>query len=90
MPDVRGRAAIRAFVGNVFSTTRIDRIDVTTEELDVYGDTGYERGTYSEAYTVQGQGAKQERGRYVLVWKRQPDGAWRIHRFLGNHIVPPA
>jgi uncharacterized protein (TIGR02246 family) len=90
METVRGRAAIHAFVGSVFSTTRIDRLDVTTEELDVHGDTAYERGTYSEAYTVQGQGAKQERGRYILVWKRQLDGAWKIHRFLGNRISPPA
>ena len=87
--NVRGRAAIRAFVANVFSTTKVDRLDVTIEELDLHGDTAYERGSYSEGYTVHGQGAKRERGRYIMVWKQQPGGAWKIHRFLANHPVPP-
>jgi ketosteroid isomerase-like protein len=29
-------------------------------------------------------------GKYVHVWKRAPEGAWRIHVAIWNSNLPPA
>ena len=43
------------------------------------GDLGYTYGTYElRGATKEGQPAQPERGNYVHVWKRKPDGRWRV------------
>ena len=39
------------------------------------GDIGYTSGTYEAT-----MGGAAEKGKYVTVWKKQPDGKWKIGR----------
>ena len=60
------------------------KVTVTTVDLWVDGDTAYETGKYNYKYQDKGQPVTDE-GRYVTIWKRQKDGAWKLHMDM---IVP--
>jgi uncharacterized protein (TIGR02246 family) len=55
---------------------------VTTVDLWLDGDIAYETGTYSYRYQEKGKPVNEE-GRYVTIWKRQTDGAWKIIMDMG-------
>lgn len=73
---VHGREAIREYlkgpmqhgVGNlVYEVTYIKRS----------GGLAYDVGRYSMSVPQDG-GTRQDHGKYLTVWKRQPDGRWKI------------
>lgn len=82
---VTGRPAIRSLFAARFEAARFLEVTITTASVQVEGDAAYELGT--NRLTVQaGDAAPVTRtGRYLTVWKLQPDGAWRIHR---DALVP--
>jgi len=55
---------------------------VTTVDLWLDGETAYETGTYTYKYQENGKPVNDE-GRYVTIWKRQSDGAWKIVMDMG-------
>lgn len=55
---------------------------VTTVDLWLDGDTAYETGTYSYKFQENAKPVNDE-GRYVTIWKRQSDGAWKIASDMG-------
>ncbi|HEV2915909.1 MAG TPA: SgcJ/EcaC family oxidoreductase [Pyrinomonadaceae bacterium] len=58
------------------------KVTVTTLDLWVDGETAYETGKYHYSYKEKGKPATDE-GRYVTVWKRQPDGSWKLSMDMG-------
>lgn len=77
--DWQGRSAIqRAFFGILSGVTEVD-MALTTRELDVYEDTAYELGTFADTRVPHGGNKVTARARYMCVWKRQPNGTWKIH-----------
>ena len=60
----------------------------TKVEVSRSGDLAYEVGTYqSTANNAKGQPVT-DRGKYVLVWKKQADGMWKILADIGNSDLP--
>jgi uncharacterized protein (TIGR02246 family) len=55
---------------------------VTAVDLWLDGETAYETGTYSYKHQENGKPVTDE-GRYVTIWKRQSDGAWKIVMDMG-------
>lgn len=53
-------------------------------EVAASDDFGWTWGTYQ----VVVEGEEVSRGKYVNVWRRQPDGAWKVRLDMGN--VEPA
>lgn len=49
-------------------------------EVAASGDLGWTWGTYQ----VQVDGAQAANGKYVNIWTRQPDGAWKVRLDMGN------
>src|SRR5262249_7529650 len=47
-----------------------------TTEVDVRSDLAYEEGEYTVTARA---GGKKTSGTYLVIWKRQKDGAWKIH-----------
>ena len=75
---VTGRTAIEAYQARRLEARRYLDVEITTTQLEVAGDVAWETGT-SRATIQQGQGAPiAVTGRYLAVWKREADGAWRI------------
>jgi uncharacterized protein (TIGR02246 family) len=49
----------------------------TTVEVAHWGDIAYETGTYDFATTDKKGKTSDEKGKYVVVWKKQTDGSWK-------------
>jgi ketosteroid isomerase-like protein len=62
---------------------------ITTTGLDRQGTMAYETGTYSGDITSAGQATRQDNGKYVQIWKRNPSGDWRIHFVMWSSNNPP-
>ncbi|GAO01199.1 SgcJ/EcaC family oxidoreductase [Anaeromyxobacter sp. PSR-1] len=82
---VTGRPAIQALFAARFQAARFLEVTIATASVQVEGDAAYELGT--NRLTVQTGDAPPvtRTGRYLTIWKLQPDGAWRIHR---DALVP--
>jgi uncharacterized protein (TIGR02246 family) len=78
-PDPRGRESIAAVVGGMMQDPNFD---LSFEPADVVvaasGDLAFETGTYSLTMSDPEGSPATERGQYVVVWRKQPDGAWKV------------
>jgi len=79
--EIRGRAAIRANFEGVYSRIIYRSFEHTTERFETDGEMAIGQGVFGG--TTE---AKEEPGvttstsmRYVIVYKRQPDGRWLFH-----------
>ena len=89
---VEGRANIQTAIQGLVDM-KLRNVDLTTVDVGASGDLAYEVGRYS--LDVQPPGAPQhvtDKGKYVLVLKRQADGTWKIVAdiFNTNQPAPPA
>jgi uncharacterized protein (TIGR02246 family) len=81
MPAVRGRAAIRELYAGFFQAMPIRDVSFVTEEITVRGDVAIETGANTVTIGAPGQDSPvTTSGKYVAVWKRQPDGQWLLWR----------
>jgi ketosteroid isomerase-like protein len=75
-PAVKGREAIARYLASFGTVTHFD---VTDEEIGGSGDVAYIAGVYDMTFQVPGQTPVRDTGKYIEVWRRQPDGSWRCH-----------
>ena len=54
------------------------------------GDIGYTQGPYDLAFHDAKGNTVKDRGKYLAVWKRQSDGAWRVVADIFNSDLPQA
>jgi ketosteroid isomerase-like protein len=52
------------------------------------GDTAYEIGKYTLKIQPAGQEAMTDSGKYLVVWKRQAEGTWKLHVDIWNSSMP--
>ena len=79
---VSGRTEIEAYNARRLEARRYLDVVITTVQLGVSGDVAWETGT-SRITLQQGESAPVTvTGRYLAVWKREPDGRWRIRADL--------
>jgi len=74
MPAVKGRAAIQ---GMFESFPRLSEFKPDIVDLDGRGDLAYVRGNYTLTMTPPGAPPVTDTGKYVEVWKKGADGAWK-------------
>ena len=81
---VRGRPAIQEFNAIDIETNALSGLVLTTSDVQVAGNLAVEVG----AYSIQA-GAMQDEGKYVVVWKKQEDGSWKLYRDIWNSNLMP-
>lgn len=84
---VRGNEAIASF----WKTSRdggVRSATLTTIDVGRSGDVAYEVGTVSLEVQAEGKEPTTATAKYVVVWKRQPDGSWKLHRDIWNDLAP--
>ena len=60
------------------------------QETVVSGDLAYQRGTYTVAVTPKAGGAiRNTSGNFMRIYRRQPDGSWRMVRDMFNNDTAP-
>jgi len=88
-PAARGKQAIRESVSGVFLSVDFEEFTINNEEVQVSGDFGFARGNYSFV-TVMAEGDPVPfEGKYLTIFKRQPDGSWKAYRDCFNSNTPP-
>ena len=86
-PSVSGRENIETVwkgISNVASDLKFE-----TTRVDAIGDLAYEVGTYTATVQMPGMAAMVDNGKYLTVWKRQPDGKWLAVADSWNTNLPP-
>jgi len=84
-PAVSGLDAIRAWIHRNFDPVTFTELNVTTDELVVSGDIAFSRGLFDGTLEPKAGGAPARAvTKYVLIWRRQPDGSWKIARDIWN------
>jgi ketosteroid isomerase-like protein len=78
---IEGRPALRRWI-TAFSG--LDSFSSTVLEVEGQGDLAVSRGTYAFVLGPQAAGSAVDTGKFLTVWRRQPDGAWRISRNIWN------
>jgi uncharacterized protein (TIGR02246 family) len=82
-----GRDAIRAWAQGLMSLFGV-QFSLSVEELRAAGDWAYERGGYTILLNPRAGGALQDRGKYITIYQRQPDGSWKTARDIWNSNRP--
>ena len=88
-PAVHGKPAIRETASGVFLSVDFEEFTINNEEVQVFGDIRFALGNYSfVTLKAEGDPVPYE-GKYMTIFKRQPDGSWKVYRDCFNSSTPP-
>ena len=89
-PAARGHDAIAKALGGMTAAMKVSAFKLTTQDLIVTGDYAIETGTYDMTSTATAKAAKPKHdvGKYIVLWKKQPDGSYKILRDIANSDLP--
>jgi uncharacterized protein (TIGR02246 family) len=86
----RGRAAITNGFAGLLSQMTPKAMSFHTDDVMLAGDLAVETGTYDMTLQPKTGKAVTDKGKYLTVWKHQPDGSWKIIRDINNTSLPAA
>ena len=75
---IAGRDSIRAFWTPRNPEFRTLGHSLTTDRLEVVGEVAVEVGTWRQEGQLRDEEPRESAGRYLVVWRRLPDGAWKM------------
>jgi len=89
-PRIEGRPAMARSIGGLAAGRKVD-IDMTEREIGVAGDFGWFIGDFRVTYTPQTANAqpKVEYGRSLILFRRDADKQWRVHRDIDSPAPEP-
>jgi uncharacterized protein (TIGR02246 family) len=89
-PAARGHDAIAKGFGSMIAAMKLSAIKLTTQDVIVSGDYAIETGTYDlTGQALKGGKAPHDVGKYLVVWKKQADGSYKMLRDIANSDLPP-
>ena len=81
----RGRVAIAKQVQSELDSVNVATREDITEEVTMAGDYAVEIGHYAWTGKAKKSGAaRSANGRYMVVWRKDADGTWRLFRDIGT------
>jgi uncharacterized protein (TIGR02246 family) len=80
---IKGRGGIEAFWKGGLQMG-IKEAVLTTVDLSGGGDLAYEIGKFALKIQPEGQEPIEQKGKYVVVWKKAPDAGWKLHVDIWN------
>jgi ketosteroid isomerase-like protein len=89
-PIATGKIAITKLISAGFAlkgyklTWRADRAGVARS-----GELGYTSGKYKVSFKDASGKTILEKGKYLMVWKKQKGGAWKVLFDMNNSDLPP-
>jgi ketosteroid isomerase-like protein len=84
---VEGRADIQSFLQGLMDSG-LTSIKLETTTTASAGDLAYGRGRYTLTLSPPGSSPVEDVGKYVVVYRRQPSGAWRAVSDIFNSDNP--
>jgi uncharacterized protein (TIGR02246 family) len=89
-PPVVGKNAWRADMRKRFERSIVADHSSISEEVVVFGDWAFERHNETARYTSKATGeSNQAFFKGVFIFRRQPDGSWKIARYISNGSPAP-
>jgi uncharacterized protein (TIGR02246 family) len=84
-----GRSELREWYEEYFQNFRITALGVTERDVTVLDGWAIERLGYTIAITPVAGGERiRDDSRWFAVWRRDPDGVWRMAQAMFNSIRP--
>jgi ketosteroid isomerase-like protein len=89
---VTGRRGVVDWFGGVVKQARTVAVSVPQREVIAAGsDWAFERGSFTWSVVPSTGGSQvDDRGNFLAVWQRQPDGSWKLTRNIWNSTLPVA
>jgi uncharacterized protein (TIGR02246 family) len=85
-PTIRGRAEVKSWIE---SFPKVTEAEFEIDEVEGLGDFAFVRGRYSMTMEIEGApGPVHDRGKYIEIRERQPDGSWLLARDIFNSDLP--
>jgi len=85
---IRGKDAIRKYwtlpPGRIISHHKI-----TFVEIKIIGEFAYDYGYYEVSGSNSGEAWGPNHGKYLIVWKKDKDGVWKMHLDMWNSRPKP-
>ena len=85
---VRGANEIAKSFAAMHATMKIPAFELKAQDVIVAGDYAIETGAYTMTMQPKTGKAMPDVGKYIVVWKHQPDGSWKIIRDIYNSDQP--
>lgn len=85
MPALDGTDAIRKTFSEIFSAPGFSLSWTPSRaEVAASGDIGWTAGNYEMT-----MGGMNDRGKYITLWEKQPEGTWKVAADIFNTNLPP-
>ncbi len=84
---IKGREGVQNF-WNGGMQMGIKEVTLTSVDVSGVGNLAYEIGNYSLKIQPEGQEATSDQGKYIVVWKKDMDGTWKLHADIWNTSMP--
>jgi ketosteroid isomerase-like protein len=86
---ITGSAALRTLFQTIMASFNSD-LSLHSQNLEASGDLAYDSGDFQETLTNIATGAKvNSKGSYLIIYKRQANGAWQIVQHVWTGTPPP-
>ena len=86
---IYGRAEWKQWWEDYFQYFQIAAVSESEREVTIQGDFAIERSGYMLAVVpVSGGSRIRDDGRFFTIWRRQPDGSWKVWQTMWNSIKP--
>lgn len=84
-PRIEGREQMRRSIGGLAAGRQVE-IALQEREVHAFGDMGWYVGDFTVTYTSTTVGAPPvtEYGRSMILYRRDKDGRWRVHRDIDS------
>jgi uncharacterized protein (TIGR02246 family) len=86
-PPMRGRQNIEQLWAGA-RQQGFRTLNLTVNDVELIGDHAIELGSYTLVIQPPGQAETMDRGKYLVIWKRQADGTWKLYRDAFNTSMP--
>lgn len=88
IPASVGRGEIQKGFAGMFREMSIREMKLEIGDVVASGDLAVETGRFEWTVVPKKGKPMTERGKYVVAWRRQPDGSWKLYRDIFNYDPP--
>ena len=86
-PPTSGAEGIQAYWQAVIDMG-VKSMALSTAELEDMGDTAVDTGTATLVIQTEDGQTVEAEGKFIVVWKQQSDGSWKLHNDCFNFDAP--
>jgi uncharacterized protein (TIGR02246 family) len=88
-PMFQGKPAVATFLQGLFAENTFKDVKGNVTDIMISADLAVETGTYAMTVIPKNGSAATDKGKYLHVWKRFPDGSWKVVRYMANSDIAP-